>query len=329
VVWAERRGLVALGVRRIPQFVARMRAGGTKPSGEPVVETHGAFHVVDADDMWGHVVGARTMQRVIETARQSGISVATVRNTTTPGALGYYARLAVDAGMIGIAMANTPPLMAAWGGTSKVLGNQPFAIGAPAGRHPALLLDMASSGISTARIKEYESRGEPLPPGVAADTSGLPTTDPAAAMEARLLLPMGRHRGYALAVMWEVLTGVLAGGARPPDGVTGPDDHARPSGVSMFLMAIDVTASMPDDTFRGRVDALVDHLQASPTVPGVDQVRVPGQPEHTLALERRRGGIPLPPDTVDALRALGEELGVPWPAPDADRRPDPATGATR
>jgi LDH2 family malate/lactate/ureidoglycolate dehydrogenase len=174
-----------------------------------------------------------------------------------------------------------------------------------------VVFDAATTAITWARIHEYEARGDDLPPGVALDRAGRPTTDPVAALSG-LLLPMGGHRGYGLALMWEILTGILSGSARFGSDLTGPDDHGRPMAVSILLVAIDPALSMPHETFVERVDTLIDRIHASPPTPDSDEVRVPGERGFRLAEERERDGIPLPAAGVANLRRLGRELGVAW-----------------
>jgi LDH2 family malate/lactate/ureidoglycolate dehydrogenase len=312
LIWADLRGISWLGVKKIPQYVERLRAGGTSARAEPVITSESATLVAFAGgDAFGQVVGVHAMRAAIERARSAGIGAAVVRDTTSAGALGYFAMLAARERMIGLAINNAPPLMPAPGGTEKILGNQAFAIAAPAARHDPLLLDMATSAITLARIHEYEHRGEPLPEGVALDARGEPTTDPAAAL-AGILLPTGEHRGFGLALMWEVLTGVLAGGARFSRDVTMPDRHDRPQAVSMFLLAIDPESVMPYADFVARVDEMIDRIHATRPAAGHDRVTVPGERGHRMAADRRRHGIPVPDDLAAALAGLGRELGVPW-----------------
>jgi LDH2 family malate/lactate/ureidoglycolate dehydrogenase len=312
-VWVELHGRPFVGARRIPEYVARLREGGTRIADTAelaIVEERAGFALVDGRDTLAQITGAQAMELAVEKARLTGVGVVVVRDTTTAGALGYFAMLAAEQGMIGMAINNTPPVMAAWGGTSGAMGAQPFAVASPAGQHPALLLDMTNSAMSMVRMYDAQRRGEQLPEGVALDAEGTPTRDPASAI-AGTLLPMG-HRGYALALMLEVLTGVLGGASRFGGDVRMPADHANPMAVSLFFLAIDPAAVMPIETFTARVDQLIDQMHRVPTAAGVDGVKVPGEQSHTVARERRERGIPMPDDVVATLRELGDQLGVAW-----------------
>lgn len=312
MVWAEARGVSWLGLQKIPQYVGRLREGGTPAAPDPqVVADAPAFRVVDCHDDWAMVSGHRLMGALIEKARASGVAIGLLRNASSAGALGYYADLATSAGLIGMAITNSAPLVAPPGAKAKAIGNQAFAIGAPAGRHPPLLLDMATSAITLARMHEYESRGEPIPPGMALDAAGAPTTDPAAGL-AGVLLPMAGHRGFGLALMWEVLTGVLSGGEKFGADVLLPGELGRSQGISVFMLAIDPAALMPAADFAARVDALIDTMHATPAS-GSEPVRVPGERSRRLAETYLRDGIPVSSATLAMFAKVAGDLGVPPP----------------
>lgn len=313
LVWSDLRGITWLGIRKIPQYANRLRSGGTSVNAEPVtIRDTASVFAVDGKNGWGIVTGHHVMKTIIEKARSSGICMGLVRNTSTAGALGYFPALAAEQQMIGMANTNAPPLQAAPGGTTKLIGNQAFAIASPAGRHPPLLLDMANSAITLAGIHGYESRGEALPPGLALDKAGKPTVDPASAL-AGVLLPMAGHRGFGLALMWEIFTGVLSGSDKFFGDVLMPDVFGRPQNISLFMLAIDPAFVMPYAEFQARVDKVIDAIHASPPAAGVERIIVPGERSHALAVRRKREGIPIPQTQVEALTQFGKELGVAWP----------------
>jgi LDH2 family malate/lactate/ureidoglycolate dehydrogenase len=310
LLWAERRGIPAIGVRKLIQYTARIRNGGTRADAQPVtLSSRGATVLIDGRDGFGQVMGYHGMHAAIEMARQAGTGTAVVRNTTSAGALGYFAMLAAEHDMIGLAINNSVPLQPVWGGREKFLGNQAFAIGAPAGRHSPLILDMATSAITLARIHEHLDHGTELPAGVALGPDGIPTTDPELAL-AGILLPMGGHRGSGLALMWEVLTGILAGGPRYSTNVTAPDEHGVAQGVSLFLMAVDPTAMMPLPVFVARMDELIDRIHATTPADGVARVTVPGERSHAEEQRSVVAGVRVPAAIARTLGELGRELGV-------------------
>lgn len=312
MVWADVRG-TDIGIRRLVALVAQIREGGTVADPQPaVVQDSPAFAVLDGRGAWGQVTSARAMRIAIDKARACGMGACVVRDTGNSLAMGYYPWLATREGMIGIAITNAQPLQPAWGGTEPMLGNQAYAMGCPSRRHQPLILDGATTTFSWVAIHGYEARGEALPPGTALNADGEPTTDPAEAL-AGLLLPAG-HKGFGLALMWEVLTGVLSGGEMFGPTVNGGREPRKRAGQSTLLLAIDPSVSLPYEAFLDRVDALIDRIDASPRAAGVERIVVPGERSGEVATARERDGVPLPPARVKELQSLSRELDVQLPA---------------
>jgi LDH2 family malate/lactate/ureidoglycolate dehydrogenase len=313
MLWAELRDLPMHGVTgKLPQCVRRIRSGTTAATvaWTPVSETPSSV-LFDAKNAWGQVAGVRAMRAAIAKARATGVGLASVRDSSSAAAMGHYASLAISERMIGVAITNGPPLMPPPGGTTKVVGNQGFAIGAPASRHRPLLFDSALSLISTGEIHTAHERGEQLPPGLMLDAKGQPTVDPETAL-AGLYVPIGGHRGFGLALMWEVLTGVLSGGPRFGPDVGAPDAFDAAQGVSHFFLAIDPARSMPFEEFTTRVDRLIDLVHSSPPAAGIARIYVPGERGYETSARRERDGIPITPKRLDGLKKLAAEVNVQW-----------------
>lgn len=312
MVWSASRGDPDHSLRRLEQIVRRARGGGlsVRVDWAPVRQKSGVT-VLDAGHAWGVLAGGRGMGHAVDNAKRFGVGITTVRNCDNTGALGWYASLAVSARMIGVAVTNGAPLMPPPGGAPvKVIGNQAFGIGSPAGRHAPLILDTALS-LTLHALREAAAKGITIDPGLVLDASGEPTVDPVAGLEG-MLLPMGGHRGFGLAVMWEVLSGVLSGGSIL-DEIGEMADLDRPIGNSLFLMAIDPAAFVSYDVFVGRVDELIDRLHSSPTRSGVERVRVPGEASAHAVEAAMGAGVRVPAAHVSMLRLLADELGVSWP----------------
>lgn len=312
IAWADLRGISAQGLAKLPRIVARFRAGGmaTRPR-IALASDRASFAVLEGNNAWGHVAGVRAMRLAIAKARETGIGAVTVRNTNSGSAMGYYPTLAVGQGFIGLAINNGTPLMPPHGGTTRVLGNQAFAIGSPADRHAPILFDTATSAITWTRIHELHERGEPVPAGVALTAEGVPTVDHQAAVDG-ILLPMAEHRGFGLALMWELLTGVLSGSERFARDITPLARLAQPQSVSLFMLALDPAAAMPREAFLARVDSLIDQVHASPPATGIGRILVPGERAAEVQAERERDGIPLSAERLQELERLGAELGYAW-----------------
>jgi LDH2 family malate/lactate/ureidoglycolate dehydrogenase len=314
LVWADLRGITWLGIRKIPQYGSRFRACGPPPKLESktVLDTPSVV-VVDDNRGCAVVSGHRLMKTLIEKARSTGICMGLLRNTSISGAMGYYANLAAEQGMIGMVNTDCPPLVAAPGGATKLIGNQAFAIASPAGKNPPLLLDMATSAVTLAKLHQIEARSQKAPENSVLDASGKPTTNPTEGLLGTLL-PMAGHRGFGLAVMWEIFTGVLAGVQilqRRSCRVYDKDMNLS----FLFMLAIDPASVMPYADFQARVDRVIDEIHASPPAPGsgLDRIIVPGERSQATAARRKREGIPIPQATVETLSQFGKELGIAWP----------------
>ena len=313
MVWADLRGLDAHGVTtKLPQCIRRIRAGGTAAAAPfRVVSETSAAVWIDAGDAWGQVAAARGMEAAIGKATSTGCGIAVVRNASSAAALGYFPMMAVKRRMVGLVVTNGPALIAPTGGTSRVLGNQAHAMACPTGRHHPLLFDSSTTTMSTGEMDLLHEHGELLPDGVLLDAAGVPTRDPGQ-WKTGTLLPAGGHRGYGLSLVFEVLTGVLAGGPIWAPEVGHPFVYDRAQGVSLFLLAIDPSWGMDYEEFVARIDRLIDEIHASPPAAGADRVYVPGERGALIAAQRERDGIPLSRERATVLCTLLEELGIPW-----------------
>jgi LDH2 family malate/lactate/ureidoglycolate dehydrogenase len=311
LVWANLRGVDSHGVLRIPWYVELIDRGDMNPRPTIRVERETAATVlIDGDRALGPVVTTVAMRQAIEKARTAGIGWAVIRNTTHQGAMAYYALMAVEAGMAGIAIVCSPPNMAPFGARAAGVHNSPISIAVPAGRHRPLCLDMATSVAAGGKLSLARDKGIPLPPGWALDGAGQPTTD---AHQAKILLPFGGPKGSGLAMMFETLTSLMVGNpllGPALGGEAGAGRHRQNSVVA----AIDVGAFTDLAAYRAEVDRLIDGLRALPRADGITEILVPGEPEDRTTEERERRGVPLPAGTVENLRRVAARFRVPVPA---------------
>jgi LDH2 family malate/lactate/ureidoglycolate dehydrogenase len=328
LVDGDMRGIPSHGLMLVPMYAERIGAGSVTTATEAEVVTDlGAIAVLDAKNALGILTGDQAMAQAVERARQFGIGAVAVRHAFHFGGAFRYVMAATDAGLIGIAAANTRPLMPAPGGAATVVGNNPLAIGVPrgsaaspggtgstaeigasAGAEP-IVLDMALSEAALGKIRIAAAEGREIPPTWATDSAGVPTTDPEAAI-AGLLLPAAGPKGYGLAFMVDVLTGVLSGGAfgRGVQGLYA--DPSTPNDCAHFFVAIDPAAFGGADAFAARVDELAAQVTASPTAPGVDRVLLPGQLEAERHAASQADGVRIERSVLDNLREVAAGLGV-------------------
>lgn len=319
LVASDRRGIASHGTARLPNYIALIEAGVMDPTARPVVDGgRPALTRFDARNGWGHHAGRVAVDAAIEGARQLGLAAATVRNTNHYGIAGWYALRAAAAGLIGISLSNTSPLVAPTRARQPLIGTNPIALAAPAGRFGSFCLDMATSTIPRGRIEVAARRGELLPVGWAIDAEGRPATTPEAALGGALH-PLGGeeatggHKGYGLSLAVDLLTGVLSGASFGPN-IVGLFSTDGPSDLGQTFIVIDPAAVDAPGAFEARLEGYLEQLVAAPTVPDAPgRVLVPGEPEAEAERRSDDRGAMLDPVHAERLVGLGVRYGVPFP----------------
>lgn len=312
LVDADARGIHSHGTLRVPDYVAKLTAGGVDPRGRPrVVSDRAAAIVVDAGNAMGQIAARFAMAAAIERARTTHVAIAAVRGSNHCGAMDRWAGMALAHDMIGIAATNALPTMAPWGGTDKIVGINPLAIAVPGSEEPPLVLDIAFGATAHGKIRVYNQKGFPIPEGWAFDSDGHPTTDAARAM-AGLIQPIGGHKGVGLGIMMGVLSSLLSGAAYGTE-LGNMIDGPRAGQDGHVFIAIDIAAFQPPEDLRRRVDAIVREIHGSRRRDGVERLYAPGELEWEFERRYRRDGIPLNAETLDGIRAAARHLQLPEP----------------
>jgi LDH2 family malate/lactate/ureidoglycolate dehydrogenase len=313
LVDADMRGISSHGVLLVPMYVERLRSGSvSRHTQAEVVVDHGAICVLDARHALGILTSDQAMDIAVKRAASHGISVVVVRHAFHFGAAFRYVRRACAAGSIGIALANTRPLMPAPGGATPVVGNNPVAIGVPhRGREP-IILDMALSEAALGKIRLAASEGRSIPGTWATDADGTPTADPEEAIRG-LLLPIAGPKGFGLAFMVDVLTGVLSDGGFG-SAVRGLyADTSDPNDCAHAFVAIHPPSFGDGQRFSASVAGLAEQVVTSKTAPGVERVFLPGQIETDRYAAARQHGVPVSATLWGALEKTAVDVGVTLP----------------
>jgi LDH2 family malate/lactate/ureidoglycolate dehydrogenase len=318
LVASDRRGIASHGTARLPNYVALIEAGVMDPAARPVADGgRPALLRFDARNGWGHHASRVALDAAVAAARSLGTATAVVHHSNHYGIAGWYALRAAHEGMIGISLSNTSPLVAPTRARQPLIGTNPIAIAAPAGRFGAFCLDMATSTIPRGRIEVAARRGETLPVGWAIDAEGRPATTPEAAL-AGALHPLGGeestggHKGYGLSLAVDLLTGVLGGAAFGPN-IVGLFSTEAPSDLGQTFVVIDPAAFEPAETFENRLEGYLEQLVAAPTRPEAPgRVLVPGEPEADAERRADDRGIVIDATHARNLSELGARLGVPF-----------------
>jgi LDH2 family malate/lactate/ureidoglycolate dehydrogenase len=313
LVAADLAGTSTHGLSRLAIYVRRIQKGLIEPRPTLTVERQrGSTLAVDAGNGLGQVQAVKVLDRLIPMAKANGTAVATVRNSQHFGAVSYYCNRAADADMILLAMTNCEPAMSPEGGCQAYFGTNPIAASFPTGRGFHVKVDLATSLVARGNIIAAQKKGESIPLGWALDPDGNPTTDASAALLGTVLTMAG-HKGYALALMVEVLSGVLSGAAVGSDIGSMYKNLDRKQDVGHFFCLLDIDAFVDVAEFKRRMGGMIDAIKSCRKRPGVEEILVPGERSSRTVAENRRLGVKLDPATLKELATLCEEFAISFP----------------
>jgi LDH2 family malate/lactate/ureidoglycolate dehydrogenase len=314
LVSADLRGTHSHGVIRLPFLMDRLHRGGAKADARiAVVDDAPATALLDGDSALGAITATRAMDLAIAKARTQGIGMVSARNSDFIGTCAHYAMQALPHDMIGIAWTNGFPGMAPWGGRSNTIGNNPIAFAAPSLGCGPVVLDMALSVAAGGRIRLAAKNREKIPRDWLVDGEGRATDDPAALTAGGALMPLG-YKGYGLAVFGEILCGVLTGSrilGEIPAWFVATDQAV---GNGHMHIAIDIARFTDPALFKARIDGMVSLLKATPLMPEVNEILLPGERAWRTQQRQRIEGIAVPAPVAADLLGLARRLGVPAPA---------------
>lgn len=292
------------GILRIPEYVRSVRAGEIVPAARPrVIEESAASALVTGNWAFGQVTALFAADLAAVKAKKERVALISVVQAGHTGRLAAFTDRAARRGVAMFMTIGTvaKPTTAPYGGSAPVLGTNPVAFAVPNPAGAPVSLDFATSSIAAGKIKAAKAKHEPLPPGAILDSHGRPSTDPQAFFDGGFLLPFGGHKGYALAVIAELLAGPLAGADAYP-GVM--------SRSGIFIVAVDAAAFRPAADYEKALAVTLGRIKAVPPGPGFAEVLLPGEPEARSRAKREREGIPIPEDTWSAVCEAAAELGV-------------------
>ena len=312
LVDADLHGVGTHGISRLNIYLQRIRAGLIDPKASLNTERKfGGILTLDAGNGLGQVQAVKALEMLVPLAKQNGIAAATVRNSQHFGALSYYCNLAAQQGLVLLAMTNCERAMSPEGGYEPFFGTNPIAVSFPTGNGFNVKIDLATSIVARGNIISAQKKGESIPLGWALDPNGEATTNPQEALLGTVLTMAG-HKGYALALMVELFSGVLSGSAIGPDVGSMYKDLDRKQDVGHFFCLFDIEAFLDMTEFIKRIDQTIDRIKASKRRDGVNEILVPGERSSRTARFNASHGIVVSDPTIDELRHWCNELDVPF-----------------
>lgn len=315
LVTTDTWGVHTHGTRQLRPLLKNFPIGRLDAKAKSEVAREGAaWALVDGHHAMPFVTAYNAMKLAVEKAKSAGIGYVSVMNTSHFGAAGYYANIAAEQKMIGIAMCNADANMVIPGAKGKVLGTNPIAYAIPAGKSKPVFFDIATSAAAANKVIRARLLGQTIPDGWLVNAEGEPTTDPNGFPESGALMPMAGHKGYGFALLIEVLAGVMSGARLTSDQPSWvPNVPGNPPGLvnqGQTFIAIDAGVMISPENFDERMDWLVDYIHDVPKAKGSDRIYLPGEMEWEKREKALAEGITLPPDVVDYLKGLAEDTGI-------------------
>jgi len=292
------------GILRIPEYLKSIEDGEIVPTARPEIlqETPNSA-LITGHWALGQCTGLFAADLAIAKAKANRVAVVSVVQAAHTGRLAAFTDRAAQQDVVMFMAIGTVdrPMTAPFGGAAAVLGTNPIAFSIPNPAGAPVTLDIATSAIAAGKVKVAKARHENLPPDVILDKHGNPSINPQDFLDGGFLLPFGAHKGYALAVIAELLSGPLIGAEAYP-GVT-----AR-SGI--FIFAMDASLFRPMAEYAPALAESLGRIKAVPPAKGFDEVMVPGEPEARVRAKREKEGIPIPDDTWQAVCAAARSVGL-------------------
>lgn len=299
------------GVFRLPQYIKRAKEGGLNVNPDiKTIEDRTAMALLDGDNGMGHLVMSHATELAMEKASKTGVAWVGARYSNHAGPASLYAMMPLEKDMIGIYVAvgsanHLPP----WGGTEMLLSTNPIAVAIPAAKRPPIILDMATTVAAYGKVKTKAQRGEQMPEGWMIDREGNPLTDPKKASDG-FLLPIGGPKGYGLSLVFGILAGTLNGANFGRDVVDFNADSKSTTNTGQFVLVLDINAFTDPAQFKAGIDQVWDEMKSSPTLPRVEEIRVPGERLASVTQRNRENGIPVSDALRSTLATLSEQLKV-------------------
>ncbi|KJS83032.1 MAG: hypothetical protein JM58_13480 [Peptococcaceae bacterium BICA1-8] len=314
LIQADLEGISSHGLTRLPIYLERIEKGLINANPNITLEfLFPALGIMDADNSLGHVAAHTAMEKIIANAKEYGISAIGVKNSNHFSAASYYANMAMNEGLVGIVIANGPPAIPPWGGREAYFGTNPLAISIPGGdEYGSISIDMATSIVARGKIIKAAQEGNLIGPDWALDEEGKPTTDAKAALKG-CILPMGAHKGAALAMAIEMMAGLLTGAGYGKGVIWQYSDSPQPSNVGHLLIAFNPEGFLDKATIKSKMDDMIKQMKDMPKAIGVEEIRMPGARERELVKINLENGITLSKELVEKFEQLSAKLSVPMP----------------
>jgi LDH2 family malate/lactate/ureidoglycolate dehydrogenase len=318
-------GIASHGIAHLKMYHERIKTGLQLPITRwSVVKDTPTTAVVDGGNGMGMVVGYHAMNIAIEKARQYGLGAVAVRNSSHYGVAGYYPRMVLSEGMVGLSVTNAHPSIAPTFGVTPMLGTNPIAVAVPTDEPFPFLFDAATAVVTRGKIEVAARANKPIPAGWVISRDGNPVTDTSTLIDQMnkgqaALLPvggigemMGGHKGYGLATMVEIFSAAFQNGAYLSQ-LHDTDAQGKPHFLCIghFFMAINIENFLPLAEYKKITGDMMRELRSSPLAPGQRRIYTAGEKEYYNTQYVLEHGVEITPGVQKALNSLVKELNLP------------------
>lgn len=295
---AEAEGIRNVGLGYMHLYLKHLKVGKVNPKAAPkVVKTSAASTVIDGDFGFCHHAYLVGESRLIDTAREQGVGLMSIYQSSSAGVLGWFVRRLAQQGLVSLMFANSSKAVAAHGGKVPFFGTNPFAFGAPRHLQEPLVVDMATASTARVNLVKAAAEGRSIDPGHAIDAQGNPTTDPAAGLKGAQL-PVGGPKGFGLGLMVDILGGVLTGSNCSFEASMFATTEGGPPNVGQTIITMD--PSFFSDDFVPHLEAMISELTRD------NDVRVPGERRAGLRRRHEKEGVDVPTTLLEQINALAD-----------------------
>jgi L-2-hydroxycarboxylate dehydrogenase (NAD+) len=318
LIQADKFGIDSHGVNRLKSiYLDRIKEGIINPvTNYEIVKDGLATAIIDGHNGMGHVISFNAMKLAIEKAKEYGMGMVVVRNSTHYGIAGYYALMAIKENMIGLTGTNARPSIAPTFGVENMLGTNPLTFGIPSDEPFPFLIDCATSISQRGKVELYARESKELPKGWVIDENGGTKTNPHEVLKDLVtghaaLTPLGGigeetagYKGYGYATVVEILSSALQQGAFLKMLLGLKDGKKVPFCLGHFFIAIDINAFTDPVDFKKTTGEILRQLRASKKMPGQNRIYTAGEKEYYKWLERKDKGVPFGRDLLEEFRGL-------------------------
>ncbi len=309
LVQTSLRGVDSHGIKLFPHYLRALRAGRINCTPKyKFSKTSSSTGILDADHTYGHAAGMEAVKKVIKLANSTGSGHVAVKNSSHFGAAAFYALEIANHDMIGMSFTHANSLMVTHNSTRPFLGTNPICFAVPCANEDPFCLDMATTMININKVLQWQKDKTPAPPGTGVDIAGNETTDSEKIVN---LLPIGQYKGFGLALMIEVLCGILTG---MPYGKNITKMYKDPIGkkryLGHFFSAIRIDCFEKVTTFKTRMHKLLEDIRNQPRKYKNIPVQVANDPEKISFKRRSKDGIPVKLSDWEVFMEISKKYNI-------------------